>query len=317
MEILRIEPTPSPNTMKVVLSYTREDKLSNTYKKVEETQPRFINQLLSIDGITSIFHVMNFLAVDKAPKADWEVILPDIKAAFSDANKVLESVNEPQIDNHFGEIKAELLTFKGIPYQIKLTSADQELREQLPQTYVDHMTQAQTAHDNIVFMRKWLDLGNRYGNIEEVMDGVLEEVLATYPESQLPVLVKHALEENQAIVLLGMIESKEILPYLYKGLRDKSPAVRRTAGDCISDLGYPEALPEMVLLLDDPQKIVRWRAAMFIFDEGNAEQLPALKAHINDNAFEVKLQIEMAISRIENGDEALGSVWKQMANRTI
>ena len=32
MEILRIEPTPSPNTMKVVLSYTR-DKLSNTYKK--------------------------------------------------------------------------------------------------------------------------------------------------------------------------------------------------------------------------------------------------------------------------------------------
>ncbi|OQO42441.1 virulence factor, partial [Staphylococcus aureus] len=248
------------------------------------------------------------------------------------------------------------------------------LREQLPQTYVDYMTQAQTEHDNIVFMRKWLDLGNRYGNIEEVMDGVLEEVLATYPESQLPVLVKHALEENhatnnyhfyrhvsldeyhatdnwktrlrmlnhfpkptfediplldlalsdekvpvrrQAIVLLGMIESKEILPYLYKGLRDKSPAVRRTAGDCISDLGYPEALPEMVLLLDDPQKIVRWRAAMFIFDEGNAEQLPALKAHINDSAFEVKLQIEMAISRIENGDEALGSVWKQMANRTI
>ncbi|MVI55889.1 virulence factor, partial [Staphylococcus aureus] len=176
MEILRIEPTPSPNTMKVVLSYTREDKLSNTYKKVEENQPRFINQLLSIDGITSIFHVMNFLAVDKAPKADWEVILPDIKAAFSGESQVLESGKDPQIDNHFGEIKAELLTFKGIPYQIKLTSADQELREQLPQTYVDHMTQAQTEHDNIVFMRKWLDLGNRYGNIEEVMDGVLEEV---------------------------------------------------------------------------------------------------------------------------------------------
>ncbi len=50
------------------------------------------------------------------------------------------------------------------------------------------------------------------------------------------------------------LESKEILPYLYKGLRDKSPAVRRTAGDCISDLGYPEALPEMVLLLDDTRK---------------------------------------------------------------
>ncbi len=61
-KILRIEPTPSPNTMEVVLSYTREDKLSNNVK-IEETQPRFINQLLSIDGITSIFHVMNFLSL--------------------------------------------------------------------------------------------------------------------------------------------------------------------------------------------------------------------------------------------------------------
>ncbi len=149
MEILRIEPTPSPNTMKVVLSYTREDKLSNTYKSRRNTT-KIYKSVVIYRWYHFHFHVMNFLAVDKAPKADWEVILPDIKAAFSDANKVLESVNEPQIDNHFGEIKAELLTFKGIPYQIKLTSADQELREQLPQTYVDHMTQAQTAHDNIV-----------------------------------------------------------------------------------------------------------------------------------------------------------------------
>ena len=29
--------------------------------------------------------------------------------------------------------------------------------------------------------------------------------------------------------------------------------------------------------LNDPQKIVRWRAAMFLFDEGGPEQLPSLK----------------------------------------
>ena len=50
-----------------------------------------------------------------------------------------------------------------------------------------------------------------------------------------------------------MIE-KEILPYLYKGLRDKNPAVRRT-GDCLSDLGFKEALPEMENALNDPQKL--------------------------------------------------------------
>ncbi|RZI06800.1 virulence factor, partial [Staphylococcus aureus] len=45
--------------------------------------------------------------------------------------------------------------------------------------------------------------------------------------------------------------------------------------------------------------------------------LPTLKAKINDNCFEVKLKIEMAITRIENGDKALVSLWKQMANRKI
>ncbi len=33
MEILRIEPTPSPNTMKVVLSYTRETSYLILIKK--------------------------------------------------------------------------------------------------------------------------------------------------------------------------------------------------------------------------------------------------------------------------------------------
>ena len=65
--------------------------------------------------------------------------------------------------------------------------------------------------------------------------------------------------------------------------------------------------------LDDPQKLSD--GVCYVFDEGNENQLSSLKAHADDPAYEVKLQIEMAISRIENGDEALGSVWKQIANR--
>ena len=40
--------------------------------------------------------------------------------------------------------------------------------------------------------------------------------------------------------------------------------------------------------------------------------LPALKAAENDPEFEVSMQIKMAIERIEGGEEAKGSVWKQM-----
>ena len=368
MEILKIEPTPSPNTMKIVLSEKRADNQSNTYTEVKTSQPDFINDLLQIKDVKSIFHVIDFLAIDKYPKANWEEVLPQITASLQKEETISQS---SQFDEHYGEVKAEILTFKNIPYQIKLTNAHEEVRKQLPDIFINSMLKAQEDDDNVIFLRKWKELGLRYGELSLVMGEVYEEIIALYPKSRLEQLVvqalstqtkstshfyqhvsyeeylnesdwkvrlrmltefptptledipllEQALNENklplrrQAIVLFGMIESKEILPYLYKGLNDQHPAIRRTAGDCISDLGYKEALPEMEKALDDPQKIVRWRAAMFLFEEGGEAQLASLRAHANDNAYEVKLQVEMAISRIENGDEALGSVWKQIANR--
>ena len=50
-----------------------------------------------------------------------------------------------------------------------------------------------------------------------------------------------------------------------------------------------------------------------VFIRGRDETaLPALKAAENDKEFEVDLQIKLAIERIEGGEEAKGSVWKQM-----
>lgn len=369
MEIIRVEPTPSPNTMKIVLSEKREDNKSNTYTSVKDEQPKFINDILAIEGVKSIFYVIDFLAVDKQPKFDWEDVLPSVTAML---NAEEETASQPIPDEHFGEVKAEVLTFKGIPYQIKLTTSNEEKRKQLPEIFIDSMLAAQKDSDNIVFLRKWEDLGIRYGELDDILNEVFDEIIALYPDEKLKSLVDEALKTDivvpqkqyqhvtleeyqaadnwkerlrmlksfptpteqdfpllgealneeqkvplrrEAVVLLGMIENESVLPYLYKGLQDKSPAVRRTAGDCLSDLGFKQALPEMEKALEDPQKIVRWRAAMFIFDEGGPEQLASLKKHIDDPAYDVKLQIEMAISRIENGDEALGSVWKQIANR--
>ncbi|WP_239748658.1 virulence factor [Mammaliicoccus sp. A-M2] len=370
MEIVRVEPTPSPNTMKIVLSFKKEDRSSNTYTEVNDHNPEFINRILQLDGIKSVFHVMDFIAVDKRPKENWDTLLKDVTAAISGSDQEGDFA-EKKVNEHFGEVKAEVLKFKGIPYQIKLTTQEEEKRKQLPEIYIDSMLKATKDSDNVVFLRKWEDLGVRYGEVEEVLATVQEEILALYPKEKLQALVEEALtsditipekqfvhvdketfeqEEDwkvklrmlndfptpteddyplldvalndekpqvrrMAIVLLGMIESKETLPYLYKGMKDKVVSVRRTAGDCLSDLGFKEALPVMIEALEDPQKIVRWRAAMFIFDEGDETALEALKKRQDDPAFDVKLQVQMAIERIENGEEALGSVWKQMANR--
>ena len=81
-----------------------------------------------------------------------------------------------------------------------------------------------------------------------------------------------------AVVYLGMIEDKKVLPLLYKALKDKSVTVRRTAGDALSDLGYIEAMEAMTEALQDKSKLVRWRAAMFLYEVGNEQCIACFKS---------------------------------------
>lgn len=48
----------------------------------QEGQPDFINKLFDIDGVKSIFYVMDFISVDKEDNADWNNILPQIQSTF-------------------------------------------------------------------------------------------------------------------------------------------------------------------------------------------------------------------------------------------
>ena len=138
----------------------------------------------------------------------------------------------------------------------------------------------------------------------------------------LPVLAR-ALEDPKvsirrlATVYLGMIEGKEVLPLLYRALKDSSAIVRRTAGDTLSDLGDPDAILPLAEALNDSNKLVRWRAARFLYEVGDERALPALREAQDDPEFEVDMQIKMAITRIESGEEASGTVWQQMTRSII
>src|SRR5690606_11098381 len=90
------------------------------------------------------------------------------------------------------------------------------------------------------------------------------------------------------------------------------PAVRRTAGDTLSDLGDPAATGPMIAALADANKLVRWRAARFLYEAGDESAVPALRKAAEDEEFEVRLQAQIALERIERGEEAAGSVWQQM-----
>ncbi|SES67360.1 HEAT repeat-containing protein [Salinibacillus kushneri] len=377
MKIISIEPTPSPNSMKIILSEPLPEGETHNYRPDDDLgdAPAFIQELFKIEGVKNVYHVADFLALDRKPKLSWEEILPQVREVFGESDTVEQSEQEDAINREpFGEISVFIQMFRAIPMQVKIEDGHEEKRFGLPERFMNAVMKASADSPNFVMERKWVEQNPRYGAPEEVGEDVVEELSASYDEERLEELAEQALNPtpkdeatetikknkvsletlddpdwkvryaaldrmddptvedlpvlNKALddekmsvrriatAYLGMIEEREALPYLYKALKDKVVTVRRTAGDCLSDLGFKEAIPEMITTLKDPSKIVRWRAAMFLYEVGDESALPALREAADDSEFEVRLQINMAIERIEGGHEAKGSVWHQMTQAT-
>ncbi|WLR52996.1 virulence factor [Bacillus tianshenii] len=369
MKIVAIEPTPSPNTMKITLDKALEGRERNHYTAEHvDRAPAFVQQLLGIEGVKSVYHVADFIALDRNPKIDWKQILPKVRGVFGEESEEIEE-NGPQ--DGFGEVKAFVQTFAGIPMQLKLTDGEEEKRVGLPQRFMNAVMKLTEIGDNVVMEREWKEHGVRYGEMDEIGEQIVDEIAAAYDEERLesliqtfinpeekaiqqnetyqvtvemldnpdwkhryaaleqmnpteadlPVLKKALHDEKQsirrlAVVYLGMLENVDVLPLLEEALlHDKSVMVRRTAGDCFSDIGDPKGIPAAMKALEDKNKLVRWRAAMFLYEVGDEQAIPALQKAKNDPEFEVALQVQMALERIEGGEEAKGSVWKQMTEK--
>lgn len=371
MKIKTIEPTPSPNSMKVVIDEELPFGKSFNYTKDNiDTAPEEIGKILSIEGVKGVYRVADFLAVERNAKYKWESILSEVRKALGEEEESTHTSEQTTVDN-YGEVFVHVQMFRNIPLQIKVFDSSSEHRISTGERFVKAFQSVEIKKDdeNYIFERKWVDFGVRYGEKEDIANEVLEEINATYNDERIEKLVKaanekqtvtvtrkkvtleeftqeqdwqkrfqlldqmpdpelddiplleKALEDSQmsirrlATVYLGMIEDEKVVEPLAKALKDKSAAVRRTAGDCMSDLGFVEFEPYMMEALKDKNKLVRWRAAMFLYETGTENCLPALKEAENDPEFEVKLQVKMAIARIEQGEEAKGSVWKQMTEK--
>lgn len=352
--------------MKVIVDSELPFGKSFNYKKEDNLDaPQEILSILNIEGVKGIYHVADFLAIERLAKNDWEQILAEVRTVFGEKPGAVES--EKQLNEHFGEVTVHVQQIKGIPLQVKVFDQSAEERIGLSPRFVEAMNASMKEQDeNYILQRKWADFGVRYGDKKEIAEQIKEEIEATYPDSRLQQLIEEAkspknesiargrqvsLEDFQldtwqerfhlldqladptvddypllaqaledekmsirrlATVYLGMIKDESVIPYMEKALEDKSPSVRRTAGDCMSDLGFPQFEDAMQTALGDKNKLVRWRAAMFLYETGTENSLPALYQAKEDAEFEVKLQVNMAIARIEQGEEAKGSVWKQM-----
>lgn len=368
MKIKGIEPTPSPNTMKVILNEVLSAGARNNYTRENmEQAPEKVQRIIQIEGVKGVYHVADFLAVERNAKYDWKNILQQVRAVFGEE---VVTDGEQEQNASFGEVKVFVQMFFMIPMQVKLTDGMTEERVGLPDRFKEAIMKVQMSAPNVVKERKWVEQSTRYGEFEEIGKEVVEEIVAAYPEDRvtatvqellqqagakevtitkrepykvtiemindadwtkryaaldqmdpkeedIPVLEK-ALEDEKvsirrlATAYLGMIGGEAVLPALYKAMLDRSVSVRRTAGDCLSDVGEPAAMFVMIKALKDSSKLVRWRAAMFLFELGDESAIPALRVAQEDPEFEVAMQARLALERIEGGEEAKGSVWKQM-----
>ncbi|SFM02968.1 PBS lyase HEAT-like repeat-containing protein [Paenibacillus sp. 1_12] len=389
MHIVSIEPTPSPNSMKIQLDERIPDGIRTTYSKANIDQaPSFIAKLFAIHGVKSVYHTADFLAVDRIGSTDWQPILAQIHEALGGAPSALDKLQpaadapDPSSISSFGEVQVLLQHFRGIPLQIRVTSGMEQQRAGLPQRFSEAAIQAASASPNLIKERSLEDWGIRYGELKEVLEEIIQEIDAAYDESRLQSLIEqaqqqggktvegaaavssagratlskeelqlqlasadwkqryaalqqikpsvetlplltHALKDEKssirrlAAVYIGDLKDMlDVLPYLQPALEDSTASVRRTAGDTLSDIGDPGAVPMMMKALQDPNKLVRWRAARFLYEVGDQQALAALRPAEDDPEFEVRMQIKMAIERIEGGHAAEGSVWQQMTRRS-
>lgn len=372
MNLITIEPTPSPNSMKLHLDETLPAGIRRTYSEDNRrSAPPLIASLLDIEGVKSVFHTADFIALDRFPNADWARILDEVRGLFGQSQANSTQEEDLASWTSFGEAQVYVQYFRSIPMQIRVQANGQEERVGLSDRFVRAVTEVASA--TLIKERKLSDYGIRYGELTDIAREVEQELEAAYTEERVASLVQQAIakgrtdepfiEERQewseeelkqhlnnpdwrvryaaldrmeptperleliakalhdeqsqirrlAVVYLGEIKTDECMPLLIEALKDASVSVRRTAGDTLSDIGDPIAIEPMIEALQDKNKLVRWRAARFLYEAGDDRALTALEHAAQDPEFEVALQARMAIERIRSGEEAVGTVWQQMA----
>ena len=106
MKLLSIETTPNPNSMKLNLDERLAKGVAITYTQENKGDcPAYIKKILAIPGVSSVFRVEDFMAIQRKPTAGWEDILSQARDIFEYAS-LNNAKPEPEetSDNKWGEV---------------------------------------------------------------------------------------------------------------------------------------------------------------------------------------------------------------------
>ncbi len=306
MKIISVEPTPSPNSMKFNLDYSLATGEKFTFTKDNPAgAPEQMQKILLINGVKSIYHVANFMAVDRFPNADWKDILDEIQTIFGENVISKNEVNNAEAIPAFGEVKVLVQTLRGIPSQVKLFFGNEEARFGLPERFIKAVMHVQSYTTNYIYERQWDEHGVRYGEVQEIGEEVVSEIAAAYDEERLNQLVELALRQEHGTEqhLSTEVVSEQMahpnwekrfaalerlqptladLPILQTALNDSSTSIRRLATVYLGMIGGKEVLPHFFNVVKDKSSVIRRTAGDVISDLGDADAIPAMVEVLKD-----------------------------------
>ncbi|WP_434749399.1 virulence factor [Paenibacillus amylolyticus] len=336
MNIVSIEPTPSPNTMMLHLDERLEDGIRRTYTlDNERSAPAFIRQMLHIPGVKSVFHTTNFVALDRKGNADWSVILGEVQSRLGQESVNLDWIeSEDATGEHFGEAQVFVQFFRGVPMQIRVKAGTKEERISLSDRFVKAVTEVASA--TLIKERKLSDYGVRYGELPDIAREVEQELEAAYPPERLEQVIQQAIahgtnteefvEHRRALegaeleaalqsedwnvryaALDGMEPTEERIPLVAQALRDSKMQIRRLAVVYLGDIRTPEAMELLYEALRDSSPAVRRTAGDTLSDIGDPAATPAMIETLTDKSKLVRWRAARFLYEIgtEEAEQAL------------
>lgn len=315
MKLTGIEPTPSPNTMKLNVDAKLPAGQRFSLAVADAAgAPEPLRSLLGIDGVRGLFRTADFIALDRKPGADWAAILDAAKRVLGESSEAEGSGNGALgAGEAFGEAHAFVQLYRGIPIQVRVRTPGGESRAAMPAAFTEAVTKAAAA--SMIRERKLEELGVRYGEPEEIAAELVRELTAAYPQERLDALVAAALALGaegageggaagaaavrpaplSAAELAERLASPEwsvryealsrtapepaMLPLLAKALEDDNVSIRRLAVVYLGELRLPEAMPLLFAALRDASASVRRTAGDTLSDLGDpAAVAPMIEA---------------------------------------
>ncbi len=317
MQIRSVETTPNPNSIK--LNFFEPVGATATYSNSSPQAPEFVQKLLAIDGLQSVFVCGDFITLNRHPLTDWRQLLEQATFVLT-GEKIIDSVSSSSSSSSSltlaassraaqeGQIQILVQTFSGIPMQVKAVDLEGETRLSLGSHFNEaaQLIQKTTGAD-FLKERQWVDHGCRYGPRAEMAEQVVLELQNYFSPERLDLTVREAIGERE----MGGAEKLEDLvdfSAIEKLLLDHQWQQRLLAVQELSLLDIsqsPAAISLLIAALQDSNAQVRRLGAAALGTTGSALALPSLcQTLIEDSSIAVRRTAGDALSDIGDASAA-------------